>query len=232
MDLNTKLNLFTQFYKSSYNDQSAILSSCIDITTPARRLVDHESKKKFTYKYSVNLLGRKFEVCKAGLMDIFKVTSSRLRTLQHKMEQGELLPKDRRGVHHNRPHQVSEEVKQNIRNHINMFPTYETHYARKDGDPLRLYLAPELSIGKMYDLYIEYARENTLAECEKWIYRDIFKSEFKLRFGNPKLDSCDNCDKFVAQLNGCETEAQRDIIKTKQNDHHTLSKINFNLIQV
>lgn len=176
--------------------------------------------------------GKKYQVCKAGLMHIFQVKSTRLRNIQKKMENGDMLPKDMRGLHDNRPHRISEEVKALIRQHIQRFRTYESHYERKEGDPLRKYLAPDLSIGKMYDLFIEYVRETDQSECENWIYTHIFKTEFDLKFGNPKLDSCDTCDKFCAKLKSCEDEETMLLLKDEQALHQDIGTINSNYCYV
>ena len=43
--------------------------------------------------------------------------------------------------------------KDTIRAHIDKFPRIESHYARKDSK--REYLESSLSLGKMFDLYVE-----------------------------------------------------------------------------
>ena len=59
-----------------------------------------------------------------------------------------------------------------------------------------------------------------MVESEEWLYRDIFNREFKLAFGNPKLDTCDRCDIFIAQISG-ENDVTR---KSELEMEHTAHK--------
>ena len=67
---------------------------------------------------------------------------------------GVLVASDQQGKHKNRPHAVSEETKQKIREHINTFPHRKSHYSRSDNRK-REYLNEGLSISRMHMLYLE-----------------------------------------------------------------------------
>ena len=93
------------------------------------------------------------------------------------------------------------------------FPTRQSHYSRHD-NPGRLYLSPDLSIAKMYQLFLarhdpayvahlERKREALIGHeeaCSSEIkpiasvhyYHDVFVSEFNLNFGYPRSDTCDS----------------------------------------
>ena len=75
---------------------------------------------------------------------------------------------DERGKH--APGNKTEEaVVEQVKQHVDSFPKYCSHYSRHD-NPNRQYLSPELSVVKMYTMY--------KAECEKsgnkfmseWVY--------------------------------------------------------------
>lgn len=151
-------------------------------------------------------------------MQIFSVSSDRLRTIVDKMKTGEISPIDQRGKHLNRPNRTAAEITQMIEDHIKQFPTYESHYTRKAGDPLRLYLNPELSICKMYRLFLEL-HQLERNDVKEWLYRDIFKRKFRLRFGSPKQDTCDRCDSFKAKLKDAPSEE----LQIQYNSHLDLS---------
>lgn len=63
-------------------------------------------------------------------------------------------PKDIRGKHTNRPSKISDEILFQIKTHIQSFPRLISHYNRHDNNEKR-FLSPELSISKMYNLYLE-----------------------------------------------------------------------------
>lgn len=67
---------------------------------------------------------------------------------------GVLFSGDERGLHRNRPHVIQDEVKAQIRVHIESFPSQESHYSRQDNQK-RKYLPENLSIARMYCLFLE-----------------------------------------------------------------------------
>jgi hypothetical protein len=139
------------------------------------------------------------------------------------MKEGELSPRDMRGKHGNRPNKVPDQTRTDIRDHIKSFPTYESHYTRNQSDNSKCYLNPELTVSAMYDMYIQFQRNNGGAEAEEWLYRDIFSREFDLKIGDPKLDSCDTCDKYKAQLSSANIP-NRNTLEDEWNLHKDTSK--------
>ena len=70
-----------------------------------------------------------------------------------------------------------------IKQHIESFPHYQSHYSRCD-NLHRKYLSPELSIAKMYELYKEKFREEKRpTTCSEWMYQKTFNESFNLSFG-------------------------------------------------
>ena len=120
---------------------------------------------------------------------------------------------------------MPERVKDQIRLHIRRFPAYESHYGRSSGDPTRLYLSSDLSISKMYSLFIQDQRDNQQEECEEWAYSNIFKTEFKnLRIMGLKSDTCDTCDRLASRIkDGTEDEIVR--LEAEREWHHQLGKL-------
>ncbi|XP_050294278.1 uncharacterized protein LOC126734626 [Anthonomus grandis grandis] len=57
------------------------------------------------------------------------------------------------------------------------------------------YLSGELSIHKMYTLYLQYCRDNNIQNpVKESFYRYIFTTKFNLRFKRPYTDTCTICD--------------------------------------
>ena len=78
-------------------------------------------------------------------------------------------------------------------NHIMQFKTVESHYVRRKAT--YEYLPPELSVSKMYVMYVKWCSENDppkKAEKEDF-YRRTFKTKFKFKFHMVKKDLCDTC---------------------------------------
>ncbi|KAJ8897504.1 hypothetical protein PR048_002851 [Dryococelus australis] len=122
---------------------------------------------------------------------------------------------DKRGTYHNRPPAVSFDVKELVRNHISSMPPQESHYSRSTSS--KLYLSSELCVERMYDLF---KKIHHYIKCSCSLYRDIFRSEFKLRFGPPRPDSCSYCDEIYIHLVATETDDEQKRISAQSTLHH------------
>ena len=71
---------------------------------------------------------------------------------------------------------------QYVKEHIESFPKYRSHYSRKD-NPNHHYLSPSLSLSKMYNLYKDKCTEENQQPVSEWMYRKIFNCEYNLSFG-------------------------------------------------
>ena len=60
---------------------------------------------------------------------------------------------DQRGRHTTQPGRVSEELHQQVREHIMSFPARQSHYSRH-ANPGLMYLSPNLSIARTYQLFL------------------------------------------------------------------------------
>ena len=111
-----------------------------------------------TRKYTGVLREQRWEVrqdLQDSLLAYSWISHGRLsRVLAGQAEQGGLPKLDTRG-RHEPPNKTSEEDKAFIRQHIESFPVYESHYSRSD-NPYRRYLSPELSQAKIYHLYKQW----------------------------------------------------------------------------
>jgi len=216
---------FNIFRGEDNDGQAKSLVAAIELKQPAVRTVLGPVKyqRKYTYEYSLIVNGRRQQVCRTTLMSVYGITTERIKTIKKKLEAGETSPRDMRGKHTNHK-TLPDTVRENIRQHIRSFPTYESHYCRADADPTRRYLPPGLTITMMYQLFIQHQRDNGLPESEKWAYDDIFNREFRhLSLSTPKNDTCDQCDIFKAKLADATAE-ERVIIEQERNRHQAESK--------
>nr|CAD7257264.1 unnamed protein product [Timema shepardi] len=152
LNLATVRSLHSQFYSACYNEQTLLLLRCLTIREPQNRRsgkTDATSRKHASFDFNVN--GK--DVCLKTLCNTFSVTPRRIQILQDKLKGGEFVPKDKRGIHLNRPHAKDFNTKQLIRDHINSFPREINHYSRSESS--RESLSPDLSVRRMYRLFRE-----------------------------------------------------------------------------
>ena len=173
--------IFSRFWAlGNFDIQNTYLCGCVKVLPVARHYTS-KSRRGNTRVYYVNNGERSVRICKTAFLRIHGISHGRLsRVLAGQAEQGGLPKLDTRG-RHEPPNKTSED-KAFIRQHIESFPVYESHYSRSD-NPHRRYLSPELSQAKMYHLYKEKCNENGCRPVSDWVYRKIFCEEFNLSFG-------------------------------------------------
>lgn len=71
----------------------------------------------------------------------------------------------------------------------------------------------------MYELHVKQCEENKEQPVTRKTYHDIFVSEYNIRFHFPRSDTCDKCDKFLAQIQSTDSERQRTLL-TQERDLH------------
>jgi hypothetical protein len=86
-----------------------------------------------------------------------------------------------------------------VRQHINSFPKYISHYSRKDNPNCR-YLSPNLNLALMYRMYKEDCDEQQKKPVGETKYRKVFHDDFNLKFKEPKKDTCSKCDSYAVQI--------------------------------
>lgn len=114
------------------------------------------------------------------------------------MNSGE-SPKERRG-RVPRFKQNLDKIQQSIIAHIKTSPVRESHYGRSGS--LRQYLAHDLSIVKMFNLWHKNRTDSKLSIIKYCTYRKIFHEHFNLSFHAPSTDICATCEMFSQQVKG------------------------------
>ena len=96
--------------------------------------------------------GTELRVCKKAFCDVHSIGRKRVEGLCRRLGSGELIASDNRGKHRTRPHAISDDIKDQVREHIRSFPRRQSHYSRADNHT-REYLPEGLSISEMYRFY-------------------------------------------------------------------------------
>ena len=150
------------------------------------------------------------QVCKKAFCDVHAVGKRRIERLVEKLSAGVLVASDQRGRHTSRPHAITEELKQTVREHIETFPRRKSHYSRADNRK-REYLNEGLSISRMYLMYLEKYESQASSsgakpQVKEWLYRKIFNEEYNLSFGYPRSDTCETCDLLNVAIQASKSE--------------------------
>ena len=159
-----------------------------------------DSRRRYTFQYYLEIGNDRHRVCKDYYLGTLAISQKPIYNFHNNKKDpvtGVPSP-DKRGKHTKKV--ISNQQKIKVRNHIESFPTVESHYTRSSSK--RQYLEANLSIiSKMYQLYLESLEADELPVKESY-YRYMFVTEFNLDFHMPKSDRCDLCEEFkVLKLN-------------------------------
>lgn len=140
--------IFKEFYNLGCHDaQNKYLYGLISVADVKRHTVTGTTRpRNHSIVYQVRLAdGSRKQVCKKSFCDLHAIGKRRVEKLVEKVMQGILIASDMRGKHGNRPHAISDEAKQRVREHIKSFPRRQSHYSRTKNFK-REYLDEGLSI--------------------------------------------------------------------------------------
>lgn len=106
--------------------------------------------RQYNYKYSfLNESGIKKEVCKKFFLNCIQVTSNRVYRAMHSLGVNPSA-KEHRGSGPS-PRKTNDFNMRNLKDFINKFPRYQSHYGRSSS--AKKYLSPHLNMIKMYREY-------------------------------------------------------------------------------
>jgi len=154
---------------------------------------------------------------------VYGVTRGKIDLLIQKKkfsDSGTLQQLDNRGRHE--PHNKMTEEKEEMRNHIEKYPKYQSHYSRRHTN--KFYLQCHLNIKKLYE---EYKLEKNGNKCGSY---DLFKEVFNktgYKFKKPKLDTCKTCDTFVLQIKQCNDNQQKILLQQQHETHKKLADLGY-----
>lgn len=148
-----------------------------------------ESKREYSRLYFLPVGGNRVAVCKGFFLKTLCIGENKVGVVLKNLPDSKCAIGDRRGNH---PGRRKPEIDRDIvREHINSFPRVPSHYCRANSTCE--YLAPDLTVIIMYSLYKEYCIEHDCVPVKLWMYREIFNTEFNLKFHAPRKDQCDQC---------------------------------------
>lgn len=175
-------------------------------------------KRHVSRKYHLTVDGTKERVCKKFFLSTQAVSQSYVDDALVKTKSGVYVGPKIGGPR--RPHNKTPDVDtERVKQHIAAFPAVPSHYTRKDSQPQ--YLASDLRIKKMHDLYVEECQLKDIQPVSSRQYRKIFNENLNLSFHKPKKDQCSTCTIYqMRKLEGSvgekEEEAQQQHLLRKE----------------
>lgn len=163
------------------------------------------------YLFQIHIGEIQKEVCRRGLASLHGISEKRIRRISLLKTQFK-SPKDMRGKHLIRPQKISDEIYLKIDEHIKSFH-YEVHHYGNTNRLKRRFLSSNLSVLKMYKLFIQKYYPNVFCDidentdlkklnCEVHYetYLRYFNNNFNYRFGRPRSDVCNQCEELKAEI--------------------------------
>lgn len=218
--LESRKNAFHTFWEiGSFSTQNSFLCGLVKQQAPERRRPRQGGqlpRSVVNHFHVIQTDGTSIRVCKKYFLDTYQVSDGRITRSLKKVKSGESPGNDKRGkrVPVNK---LSEELMAGVRQHISSFPAYESHYTRAH-NPNRKYLAENLNIRLMYNLYKDYCLQQGKEPVKEAIYRRTFNTEYNLHFHAPHKDTCVKCDVYKNKIDIINYEEE----KRKLEIEHTL----------
>ena len=154
-----------------YSRKKDFLLANIEVNNVERVWVDSDKRKRTgqcSKTYSFTRRRNKHRVCQMFFLSTLNISSGPIdKAINGKSDGGTFNANVQRG-RHIAWNKTREEKMQAVKDHINLFPRIESHYTRKSTK--RMYLDPSLSITKMYQLFVEYCKENDLEPASERTY--------------------------------------------------------------
>ena len=146
----------------------------------------------------------KVRVCKAFYLSTLDISQTRVAYF-HSNKQQSGLPRESQKGRHRVVSDLSKQLKDNIRNHINSIPRIASHYCRARTS--KEYVEGSLNLSRLYAMYVEKSTAEGSEIAKESMYREIFNHEFNIEFQKPKSDRCDRCESF--KMNNFPSDEQK-----------------------
>ncbi|XP_049790952.1 uncharacterized protein LOC126198565 [Schistocerca nitens] len=144
--------LFDGYYSlKSHDEQNAYLFGLIRKYDIARKRCKDSDRRTCSYRYFVRHRGKEVQVCRLAFAHIHGISAHKIRILCQKQDQNVMYPRDGRGKHDNRPTKISDQTRNQIKEHI---------YSIIKSDRVREFFkeekhsGPDVNITKMWKDYL------------------------------------------------------------------------------
>lgn len=182
--------IMTDFYSlKSLDLQRQYICNLIEVSIPKRQKT--KSRKGKRKEFFLPYFGEKLPVCKVIFLNTLSISEKVMRTSIEKKKATGVVEKEGRGGRTEKMKKRDDRIIKEVVEDINRFPRVESHYCREKSS--KEYLSPQLSISKMYDIYLEEYEDKDPASFNT--YRRVFKS-LNVSVHKPKKDQCTLCNTY------------------------------------
>ena len=210
-------DIFDSFWKLQWETQEqTIVSSIKEFQKKStKNPINANQRRQNSRHYYLN----NTKVCKNMYLQTLAISNRRADyALRHKKIPNTILVEPDKRTEHTPHNKTPISTVTNIKEHINKFPKYRSHYTQKVSK--RYYLDPRLSVSTMYTMYKQECLESGTPYASEWVYREIFNTQFNLSFKTPQKDTCKTCDILKIQLEAnVENEEETVSLQDQLNEH-------------
>lgn len=213
--------IFNCFYKLENWTQKTLFLRTLCKTAPVKEnlnpILNLAKRNTYSKYYLSDENGTQHQVCLIFLLTCIQINRTRMFTAIKSVTSNETA-KDHRG---NFPKKKTKESDiAYVKDFINSFPTYESHYSNKNTHSSRKYLSPYLTIARMYREYCLKCEFKRKTPIKDWKFREVFNTEFNLSFARLKVDTCRKCDMFNASFQSeLQNSIQRTNLQEQKHEH-------------
>lgn len=208
-----RLKIFTSFNQlGNLTRQRDFIVRHVKTTKTRQKTTTNENlRRQKTNNYYLTSGNDLHRVCKTLFLNTLGISERTMRTALEKLDSSGIVEGEKRGGRQSASVVERDSLlREAILNHIARFPRVESHYCRSSST--REYLHPELTISKMYSMFLEEVDSEDRKPCID-LYRRVFRS-LNLSFHRAKKDQCSLCMNYRQG-----DEVTKDRLKTDYEKH-------------
>lgn len=175
------------------DEQDIYLQGLIEVMPikQRRKRLEEGKNRSRSFRHFLCVNGKRIKVCQNIFLTVHGVSAERLKRLKKLLCSNE-TPVDKRGKHP-KGNAISGDVRDLIRDHINLFPVKQSHYSGQDYH----YLDARFNVKIMYDLFCS---KYPHVKVTYYYYLKFFHENFNLHFGRPQVDTCNICEGLTLKI--------------------------------
>jgi len=154
-----------------YSAQNAYIAGCVNVYSK-RNKTRVSNRIEYSGKYKFN----DQEICRRAFIDTLQISTKRVNTVMNKKVTCAKQYRQRKKPSSRKLHTIR---KQDVIDHINLFPQYSSHYSREQTNAE--FLNPELTLAKMYDIYSDGSSNTVTLSTYKQIYTETLIYGLRLK---------------------------------------------------
>ena len=151
-------------------------------------------KRQVHHCFSLTVGGSCIPVCKPFFLKTLDIGHGYVQHALDNSGDGHFFGEDGRGKQSSF-NRITDNVRNNVRKHIESFPAVESHYCRRQTS--KKYLDSNRSINRMHRLYVEECKQANEPPVTRSFYRNIFVTEYNYGFHKAKKDQCLLCSQYL-----------------------------------